>query len=282
MLGGTQGFMSNATCRKEHRALNPLAPSRAACLELDDTTGIRLSRGRGLPWSTDRWAAPRVVLTGVSPTNCVDRRPAYTGYPRLNACEFDGRLSLAQTASGSFLLYSRANLKFGAVAGGRFVQVTKSDRLDGGWTPWQPVQILGVDSDKMDIYTFAVQRNPVDGSSLLAVFPLTEPPWACIVIAVSIDGIKFSRPVTLRSSPFGVRPSYLSSGEHPPLEWRGEDHPCSGILRAPGDPNRILIYVHHAVKGTTIRKDAVPHVRVYSVLASELQRETAAALATLQ
>ena len=37
-----------------------------------------------------------------------------------------GRLSLARGVDGRFLLYARANLKFGVVSGGRFVQVTQS------------------------------------------------------------------------------------------------------------------------------------------------------------
>ena len=58
------------------------------------------------------------------------------------------------------------------------------------------------------------------------------------------------------------------------LEWRGEDHPAAGILLAPGDRQRVLVYLHLAVKGTTIRK-AIPHVRIFSLSVQELARVTA-------
>ena len=270
MMGGKQGFVSNATCRHEQGHGGPQA--RSSCLQLDSSSGIRLSRGDALPWSSIRWSHPTVALTGTQPTDCIDRRPPYTGYPKLLACEFDGRLSLVHTR-GLYLLYARANLQFGAVSGGRFVQVSQSDRLEGGWQPWRPVHIDGVDQSKVDVYTFAVQRNPVDANSLLAIFPLAEPPWACVSIAVSIDGVTFSRPVTLRQAIFGVR----FAAEK--LEWRGEDHPVAGVVRAPnsepGAHERILFYIHHAVKGTTARQGAVPHVRSYTLSVAELERLTA-------
>ena len=279
MIGGTQGFIRNHTCRKLH------GWQHRECLQLDTSMGIRLSRGFGLPWSAKQWSTPRIVLTGAHPAGCVDRRPEHTGYPHLRACEYDGRLSLAQTAHGSFLLYARANLRFGAIAGGRFVQVSSSDRLDGGWQPWRPIRIMGVDPSAMDIYTFAVQRNPVARSSLLAIFPLTEPPWACVSIAFSADGVHFSRPVTLRTSELGARPSgdaREQQGAAVRLEWRGEDHPVAGVLLAPGDRQRVLIYLHLAVKGTTIREDAIPHIRVFSLSAQELAQVTADGLAGLR
>ena len=315
MLGGMQGFMSNATCRSALRRSRSLDPAlhHAACLQLDrrelytDTTsqdeqpedaalsevevehappsnGIRLSRGHGLPWDASRWTSPRTVITGDNPANCADRRPHYTGYPRLTACQFDGRLSLARDLGGRFLLYARANLRSGQIAGGRFVQVTHSTQLQGGWAPWQPVSILGVDSSSMDVYFFAVQTNPVDRTSLLALFPLTEPPFACVAFAVSVDGIHFSRPVNLRQSPLGVRPSDsdMEWRGAPSLEWRGEDHPVAGATLAPLDSSAVLFYVHHAVKGTTIRKNAIPHVRVYRLDAAELLRETTRGLRDLR
>ena len=128
-----------------------------------------------------------------------------------------------------------------------------------------------------DVYTFAVQRNPVDETSLLAIFPLTEPPWACIAFAISRDGIRFSRPVTLRSAYFGVR-----ANEFGELEWRSEDHPVAGATRQLDAPDRILFYIHHAVKGTTVRRNAVPHVRAYSLNASELALYTADGLRQLK
>lgn len=309
MLGGKQGFVSNSTCRQALRAsfraellsgklgAAPLAraEARVACLQMDSrgatgdpaaapyASGIRLSRGHGLPWSSWSWSTPRTVITGTSPAGCVDRRPRQTGYPRLQACEFDGRLS-AVARGGEYLLYARANLKFGAVSGGRNVQVTSSSRLDGGWAPWKPVSIAGMEGAEVDLYFFAVQPNPLGEAGLgyLALFPLTEPPLACIAFAVSLDGVHFSHPVNLRESIFGVRnndEAGRSRSEAAMLEWRGEDHPVAGAVRVSG---RVLFYVHHAVKGTTIRKGAVAHVSVYSLTEAELRRETERALASLK
>lgn len=304
MLGGLQGFVSNATCRGELQASGthlPAAEQHAACLQLDrrepyfkrvegpadqdlpPSSGIRLSRGHGLPWTSGQWTQPKIVITGDSPGKCDDRRPHFTGYPRLRACQFDGRLSLVRDSDGQFLLYARANLKFGAVSGGRFVQVTRSEQLDRGWAEWQPVHIRGTDPDAMDLYFFAVQTNPVDRSSVLALFPLTEPPFACIAFAVSIDGIHFSRPVNLRQSLLGVRPAERRSGlAESKLEWRGEDHPAAGAVRSPTDPGAILLYVHHAVKGTTVRRNATPHLRAYRLSATELLRQTRRGLRELR
>jgi hypothetical protein len=132
MVGGKQGFVSNRSCRVRLRNAEFVGPTRERCLKrLEEPptgsgsplpTGIRLSRGSGLPWSSEKWSPPRTVITGVSPANCVDRRPRFTGWPRLQACEFDGRLSLVRLGE-VYHLYARASLKFGAIAGGRSVQV---------------------------------------------------------------------------------------------------------------------------------------------------------------
>ena len=307
MVGGTQGFALNTSCQHAQRQLRRaagVAPrgGRASCLKINTrdmdlttgaatlaspigATGIRLSIGRGLPWSNEQWSFPRRVISGDSPGGCVDRRPRYTGFPHLHACQFDGRLSLTRDpATDGYLLYARANLRFGAVSGGRFVQVTSSSRLEDGWAHWQPVSILGVDPDSMDIYFFAVQTNPVDASSLLALFPLTEPPYACTALAVSRDGVHFSRPINVRQAYLGVRtdkPGKDTLAKSYGLEWRSEDHPVAGALRAPADSSRVLLYIHHAVGGTTIRESAVSHVRAYSVSAEVLKQETKRALIEL-
>ena len=284
MMGGKQGFVSNSTCRSELRAAGFSQSTRPACLlpvsgfMSPSPTGIRLSRGRGLPWDAGRWSQPQTTLTGTHPANCIDRRPEATGYPRLLACEFDGRLSLARV-QGVYHLYARANRQSGAVAGGRFVQVTRSQQLERGWSTWAPVQILGLDPKHVDVYFFAVGLNPVDANSVLAVFPLTQPPLACVVAAVSYDGVHFSRPINLLQSPFGVR-SAKADGSGA-FEWRAEDMPAAGAVRDPNNPGRILFYIHHAVKGTTIRKGAIPHVRAYSVSAKQLTEVTAASLRQL-
>ena len=298
LMGGMQGFFYNRSCLR--RLTRNQRRPRSACLTMNSgnetantpdahghvqssrpgATGIKLTRGIGLPWGLGRWSTPHTVITGNLPAGCIDRRPTYTGYPRLAACQFDGRLSLT-THRGRYLLYSRANLRLGVVAGGRAVQVTQSDHLDVGWKPWQLVHLDGVDRDERDIYFFAVQANPVDPSSLLAIFPLTEPPLACIALAVSYDGVRFSRPINVRQSKFGVR-THDKNGQRPTrLEWRGEDHPAAGLVWDPGQGRSLLLYVHVAVKGTTIRQNAISHVRVFNIAADELARETTRGLHSL-
>jgi hypothetical protein len=174
-----------------------------------------------------------------------------------------------------------ARTSFQAVSGGRYVQTTSSSHLEHGWRDWQLVHINGIDPNEVDIYFFAVQPNPVDEQSLVAIFPLTHPPAACVMIAFSLDGISFSRPVNLRSSVLGVRPAATlgsKRGDQKRLEWRGEDHPAAGIVRMPNDTSKLIFYVHHAVRGTTVRKSAIAHLRAYQLEASELRRLTHLAL----
>jgi hypothetical protein len=128
------------------------------------------------------------------------------------------------------------------------VQVTRSHRLEDGWLPWKPVQIRGLEPQNVDVYFFAVGHNPVHAGSLLAIFPLTQPPHACVAAAVSLDGIHFSRPVHLLSSRFSMRTS--KSGGQGEYEWRSEDMPAAGVVQSPKDGAHVLLYIHHAVKGT--------------------------------
>ena len=58
------------------------------------------------------------------------------------------------------------------------------------------------------------------------------------------------------------------------LEWRSEDHPAAGVVLAPAEPQHVIFYVHHAVKGTTVRKGAVPRVRAYRIASAQLLRLT--------
>ena len=250
--------------------------------------GIRVARGHGLPWRPENWTLPGLpIVTGRSPSGCVDRRPAYTGYPRVLACEFDGRLSLVHH-HGMCRIYARSNLKFGAVAGGRAVQTTSSAELERGWRPWVPVRISGIEPDKVDIYFFAVQRSPLGstgtgtgtgGAPHVALFPLTEQPIACVMLAFSADGVVFSKPISLRLAMLGVRTQSRNGLGH--LEWRSEDHPVAGIVRAPHNSSTLLFYVHHAVRGTTVREGAKPHVRVYQLDVDEFQRQAQLSMISL-
>ena len=306
MMGGLQGFASNETCRKLQRGrlarLRIAGSTRNQCLSVVPATspqamaGIRFSQGRGSEFGELKWDEPRLVIHGTMPSGCIDRRSSYTGYPHLQACEFDGRLSLVHH-HGRFRMYARANLRFHAVVGGRFVQTTHSNKLESGWQRWEPsaclglksnqiqrvsytsihpvivshvltVRLLGVEAERVDLYFFAAQSNPVDNGSLLALFPVNQPPQACVALAFSIDGVRWSRPMTLKDSPSSFRSSNRGGGGR--VEFRGEDHPVAGVVRSPGDPDVIHFYIHHSVKGLATRKGSIPHVALYRVPAALL------------
>ena len=211
VAGGMESFETNVTCRKKHRFsrsrclvqvertddLLPVGPRTQATGPLAAVEGMRITTGVGWAWSLSAWDAPRISLRGSDPPGCVDRRPEFTGYPWRTACEFDGRFSLVRAPTdGSFRLYARSNLKYGALTGGRNVQTTRTHALSNGtWERWTPVQLLGVNPSTLDLYFFAVQINPVHPSTFMALMPVAEPPWACIAVAFSLDGVRFSRPL---------------------------------------------------------------------------------------
>ena len=312
MIGGMQGFVTNRTCantttryNKRRWCLEPdvrrdgevsaSAPARGSRAVL---SGVRLTRGRGWRWRRDAWSEPHVVLRGNDPPDCVDRRPEFTGYhpekPRsAAACEFDGRLSAVRLRDGSFRLYARANRAYGAIAGGRHVQTTSSPDLERGWVPWRPIEFHrnSVDANSVDIYFFAVQTNPVNDSMLLALLPLSEPPWACIAISFSLDGVTFSTPINLLDSSvsfrqhaahsildhFGAAVFYGTGWSSLGFAARGEDHPVAGMVADPlangTEGSRFLVYIHHAVQGISYRQDAA-RVDAYALSGSVLRAWT--------
>ena len=144
--------------------------------------------------------AGRVVIPGTH-TGCADRRvhkkPCYScnagaaQQPTRSAglCEFDGRLSLV-LHRGRYLLYARAN---GAVHGQRFVQfASSSDAFE--WSPLSRIRIDSYNVSQGDIYFWSVAPNPVDNSSLLAVFPLVHFFKGCVGLSLSLDGARWSSP----------------------------------------------------------------------------------------
>ncbi|KAL3933991.1 MAG: hypothetical protein SGPRY_000034 [Prymnesium sp.] len=112
---------------------------------------------------------------------------------------------------------------------------------------------------------FAVERNPVANRTLLALFPVSEPPWACVAAAFSRDGLTFSRAVSLQDAPVAFR-KHTTYTTTDPLKGgfsaRGEDHPVAGVVSDPTSHAHLLVYIHHAVRGLTYR-DVQPHVTVY-------------------
>ena len=78
------------------------------------------------------------------------------------------------------------------------------------------------------------------------------------------------------------------------VEWRSEDHPVAGVLLEPerrvaaseqrppsADGGNVLFYIHHAVKGMSVRAGAVAHVAQYSMPVARLRALTRAALTQL-
>ena len=214
--------------------------------------GIHFARGSGWPWNATTWSWPRVVIAGGRPAGCIDRRPSRLlaeggiGAAQLAAaapaCEFDGRLSLVYFR-GEFRLFARANLFESAIAGGRFVQSTTS--VDGyHWNEWRLVRIRLLPAGLADLYFFAVQPNPVDPSSLMSIFPVSQPPDACIALAFSRDGVEWSAPHPLQTSRLGWRTA--KNDGFGPIEWRNEDHPVAGAYAAQSTGDDVWIYIHHA------------------------------------
>jgi hypothetical protein len=255
--------------------------------------GIRITQGFGLPWRNASWSRPRVIMTGGTPAGCVDRRPRRmllnqledddeltpSATPPQPACEFDGRLSLV-LHRGEFRIFARANLYEGAVRGGRFVQTTTSS--DGAtWNrPWRLLRIHRLPPGKGDLYLFHAQSNPVDSSSLLALFPVSQPPHACVALSFSRDGIEWSAPQPLMRCSLGWR-TQLSDGKGP-LEWRAEDHPVAGVVNSDAT-SEVWFYVQHQVHGMSMRWGGKrpSHVARYRMEQSRLRELTRAGLLDL-
>lgn len=256
--------------------------------------GIRLSRGPTWPWRNASWSPPDVVITGSSPTGCLDRRPSRVPFEPLSAsaaltspsrpaCEFDGRLSLVHF-KGRFLLYARANLWENALSGGRWVQTTVSADDGLSWAPWELTHVTGLHAGRADVYFFAVQPNPVDPGTLLAIFPLSQPPHACVALAFSCDGFRWSTPRSLRRSRLGWRTRDVDG--FGPLEWRAADHPvASGVVAAwtNGDDDKWLhIYLHHGVSGVSMAHHGRAHVARYRLPWASLRKLTRLATSELR
>ena len=128
------------------------------------------------------------------------------------------------------------------------MQTSWSLRLEQGWTPWELIQIHGLPHTAVDLYFFAVEVNPVDPTTLLALFPISQPPHACIGLSFSRDGVAFSRPVSLRLARGGWRTSNANGTGS--IEWRSEDHPAAGVIVR---NDSVWFYIHVAVVGTSLR-----------------------------
>ena len=271
-----------------------------------EAEGIRMTQGFGLPWRNTSWSWPRVIIPGYAPAGCIDRRPsrmpidppddgadvaaasssaaAVTPPPEVSAkaagylpaCEFDGRLSLVRHR-GEFRIFARANLHEGAIRGGRFVQTTTS--ADGHtWSrPWRLLRIHRLQQGKADLYLFHAQSNPVKPTTLLALFPVSQPPHACVGLSFSRDGVEWSAPISLLRCSLGWRTQTVDG--FGPIEWRAEDHPVAGVVLSKAT-DEAWFYVQHHVHGMSMRYGGQrpAHVARYRMPLGKLKELTRAAL----
>jgi hypothetical protein len=109
--------------------------------------------------------------------------------------------------------------------------------------------------DGADIYFFLVQVNPASPDTLVALFPLSQPPNACIAMAFSAasDGVTWSKPINLLSAKLGWRTS--DERGRGPIEWRSTAHPVAGMFVR---NETVYLYVHEAVLGTDMEAPAHP------------------------
>ena len=192
---------------------------------------------------------PRLTISGTH-AGCVERRDEaalrWVGVPS-GACEYDGRLSLTHFR-GRYWLFARSNL---ATTGQRFVQAMSSSDLRT-WSPFHLLSVEGYAPAHGDIYFFAVQANPVDAESMVAIFPLVHRGRACICISFSRDALSWSRPRPLLRC--------AAAGE------RSIHQPAMGFLKR---GESVLLYVHENVP--SIREDArtpeVQKVRLHRLMA---------------
>ncbi len=194
--------------------------------------------GSRVPAAT-QWRGKRLALRGTASGKdgtvggCIERRDRVR-MPWIiqDTCEFDGRLSIL-FFRGELLLYARANM---GSHGQRFVQMTRS--RDGGrsWSRFSPIEIAGYNHTQGDLYFFGVQLNPADDSTLLATFPLVHHLHGCIGMALSRDGVRWSRVTPLMACE--------AVGE------RTLAHPAAPAMIRRG--GTVWVYVHESVPGASV------------------------------
>ena len=105
------------------------------------------------------------------------------------------------------------------------------------WAPFETIRIDGYD-ETGDVYFFGVQANPSHNGSLVAVFPLVHRLRACLAIAASVDGVRWTRVTPLLSCRL--------YGE------RTMDHPAAPSMVRRG--SEIWLYVQEEVPGITVER----------------------------
>ena len=188
-----------------------------------------------------------LVLTAqaLRQAGCVERRLTHAP-----DCEFDGRLSIARLG-GEWLLFGRANMATGSpnatkragIFGGRHVQMTRSQSIEGPWSQFRLLQfegypdyVTGPVEAARNLYFAAVKPNPANMSTLLGLFAYTRDgdKYGSVSMALSCDGEHWSHlePLAL---------TYRTS------LGRGDIHPVDGWIVRNGS---VHFYIHRGVPGT--------------------------------
>lgn len=236
----------------------------------------------------DNWSFKSIVIKGDHP-GCLELRRGFT------QCEFDGKWSVAKIGDG-WLVYGRANLS--KRHGGRWTTVaTISQReIDTAIAENRPPivrpfknvsfgegsaqtqkyfsSLSQARSPELNLYFFAVNTNPVDPRTLLAIFPVSTRAHAYLATSVSRDGLKWSPPVPL----FDSQMSLKGNGK-----MRGLDHPVDGLFVKKGV---VYVYTQINVGGIVPEGSSFdaypPHLVAHAIPLENLARYTKQALHSMR
>ena len=189
-------------------------------------------------------------------------------------CRFDSKVS-AVAFKGKIWVYVRANMN--PKGGGRYVQFAAKATDAKEFGNLELIKIIGLNTiDRVNIYFFAVNNNPVDPNTLIALFPISDETTGRYSIAMcfSTSGSIWSPAVDLFNS------TDAGSG-------RTLDHPVDGIVL---DGEQVLFYIQHGVNnessGAWRRPELPPKevpsgVYAYSLPAAQLRTWTQKAVAQI-
>ena len=158
-----------------------------------------------------RWSSPQLTITGDErSTGCIDENAEST------LCEYDGKLSVVHFG-GKVLLYARSNLS--PLGGARHVQVARSNDGTGRWSKFVQVLIngyrFGPDHATNNLYFWTVRALPNNPKRLVAFYPGVIDHVGGVYFSTSTDGIRWTSPVRLFSSPHD-------------MSYRTRDYPVDG------------------------------------------------------
>ena len=209
--------------------------------------GVLLYSAEGLKQMlAAKWNRSHVLTAqALRQAGCVERRATHAP-----DCEFDGRFSIARLG-GDWLLFGRANMAAGnpnaniraGNFGGRHVQMTRSQSIEGPWRQFRLLQFEGypdyatapVEAAR-NLYFAAVKPNPANMSTLLGLFAYSRDgdKYGSVSMALSCDGEHWSQ----------LEPLALT---HRTSVGRGDIHPVDGWIVRNGS---VHFYIHRGVPGT--------------------------------